>query len=172
MPEIPFQRVQLVQDGSLNTNRQTIDDADQAKSLFADYFRELGETRETLIVATLDASNNITGLVHVSTGTVNASIVHPREVFRVAVMNGATSIIAAHNHPSGDNTPSDADLEVTQRLIAAGKVLGIALIDHIIVGDKVHSLREAGLIDEMESNYDILEEPVWRLPSVMSTIRY
>ena len=69
----------------------------------------------------------------ISIGTVNAAIVHPREVFKLAIMKNACSVIIAHNHTSGGLDPSDADLKITNRLIAAGKILGIELLDHIII---------------------------------------
>lgn len=81
----------------------------------------------------------------ISVGTINLSIVHPREVFEPAVKNLATGIIVAHNHPSGNLEPSDEDINITRRLIQAGKILGISLIDHIIVSTKGYtSLKEKG----------------------------
>lgn len=77
----------------------------------------------------------------------NASIVHPREVFRCAIANCASSIILVHNHPSGDPTPSREDINVTLRLIKSGKILDIEILDHIIIGDnKYTSLKQEGMI--------------------------
>lgn len=82
----------------------------------------------------------------ISTGTLNSSIVHPREVFRTAITKNAAHIILAHNHPSGDLTPSFADLQITKQLIEAGKIVDIDIYDHIIVGgDKYLSMREQGM---------------------------
>lgn len=78
----------------------------------------------------------------VSLGTVDASLVHPREVFRMAIHKGCSSIILGHNHPSGEIDPSSQDDEVTRRLVGAGKVLGIRVVDHIIVGDGYYSYAE------------------------------
>jgi len=101
---------------------------------------------ENLWLLTLDTKNNITGIFTVSTGSLNASIVHPREVFKRAVLQNAASIIICHNHPSGDATPSAEDISITKRLHEAGEILGIKLLDHIIIGDnKYTSLKERGV---------------------------
>jgi DNA repair protein RadC len=83
----------------------------------------------------------------VSLGTLNASLVHPREVFRLAIMKGTASIILGHNHPSGDVQPSEEDLRITRRLVDAGRILGIEVLDHIIIAKTHHlSFKEQGLI--------------------------
>lgn len=98
---------------------------------------------ENLWLITLDTKNNITGIFTVSTGSLNSSIVHPREVFKRAVLQNAASIIICHNHPSGDPTPSQEDIATTKRIYDAGKILGIELLDHIIIGDNEYiSLKE------------------------------
>jgi DNA repair protein RadC len=82
-----------------------------------------------------------------SLGTLNASLVHPREVFRLAVMKGIASIILGHNHPSGDSEPSEEDLRLTRRLVEAGRILGIEVLDHIIVTNNHHlSFKATGII--------------------------
>ena len=82
-----------------------------------------------------------------SLGTLNASLVHPREVFRLAVMKGIASIILGHNHPSGDSEPSEEDIRLTRRLVEAGKILGIEVLDHIIVANSNHlSFKAQGLM--------------------------
>jgi len=101
---------------------------------------------ENLWLITLDTKNNITGIFTVSTGSLNSSIVHPREVFKRAVLQNAASIIICHNHPSGDPTPSPEDINITKRIYNAGQILGIELLDHIIIGDnKYTSLKENGV---------------------------
>jgi len=101
---------------------------------------------ENLWLLTLDTKNNITGIFTVSTGSLNSSIVHPREVFKRAVLQNAASIIICHNHPSGDPTPSPEDINITKRIYNAGQILGIELLDHIIIGDnKYTSLKENGV---------------------------
>jgi len=80
-----------------------------------------------------------------SVGTLDASVVHPREVFREAATGGAAAVVLFHNHPSGDPTPSPDDVELTRRLVAAGQLMGIEVVDHLILADTRYcSLREAG----------------------------
>lgn len=100
---------------------------------------------ENLWLITLNTKNNITGIFTVSTGSLNTSIVHPREVFKRALIQNAAAIIICHNHPSGDATPSREDVEITKRLYEAGEVLGVRLLDHIIAGeDRYISLKAQG----------------------------
>jgi DNA repair protein RadC len=95
----------------------------------------------------LDTKNRLIKMVTISIGTLNSSIVHPREVFRAALAANASAIIVGHNHPSGDLTPSPEDRNVTLRLAEAGKILGIDLLDHLIIGDgKWISMRERGML--------------------------
>jgi DNA repair protein RadC len=102
-----------------------------------------GLEQETFWSLLLDGKQRLRRLVPVSAGTLTASLVHPREVFRAAVREAAAALIVAHNHPSGDPEPSTEDLRVTERLRAAGEVLGIPLQDHVILGDaRFVSLRE------------------------------
>ncbi len=89
--------------------------------------------KENFVVLYLDARNKLIYKETVSIGTLNANLVHPREVFEPAVRNLAAQIILAHNHPSGDKEPSEDDLEITKRLVEAGKILGIEVVDHIII---------------------------------------
>lgn len=101
---------------------------------------------ENLWLITLDTKNNITGIFTVSTGSLNSSIAHPREIFKRAVLQNAASIIICHNHPSGDPAPSREDINTTKRIYDAGKILGIELLDHVIIGDnKYTSLKEKGV---------------------------
>jgi DNA repair protein RadC len=106
-----------------------------------------GESQEVLYVLCLNAKNVITNHRPLFVGTLNASLIHPREVFRFAVENAAASIVLAHNHPSGDPTPSDEDVTITRRLVEAGRALEIPILDHVILGENVfHSLKESGAI--------------------------
>jgi DNA repair protein RadC len=106
------------------------------------YFAERLDQEEFLI-ATLDTKLCVRRVVRITRGTLDASLVHPREVFRAAVADAAGSILLIHNHPSGDPTPSCQDREVTDRLKRAGEIVGITVLDHIIVGDgKAVSLAE------------------------------
>jgi DNA repair protein RadC len=106
-----------------------------------------GETREHFLVLLLNARHECTAVETVSIGSLNASIVHPREVFRPAVLAASASIIVAHNHPSGDPEPSEEDLSITRRLVQVGELLGIALLDHVVIASRgVVSLRERGAL--------------------------
>ncbi|MFD4931892.1 RadC family protein [Peribacillus butanolivorans] len=106
------------------------------------------EDREVFLVMMLNTKNQVVGLHRAHTGSLNASIVHPREVLKCAILNNAASIIVSHQHPSGDPTPSREDVEVTKRLAEAGKIIGIEVLDHVIVthtGNHV-SLKEKGYL--------------------------
>lgn len=101
--------------------------------------------REQFKVILLNAKNHVIDVESISEGTLHAALVHPREVYKPAIKRSAYAVIVAHNHPSGDPSPSREDHEVTKRLIAAGEVLGIQMLDHLIVGDGVYfSFREQG----------------------------
>ena len=93
-----------------------------------------GSRRENFFVVLLDVRSRVMGMHVVSTGVVDAALVHPREVFGPAVREAAVAVVIAHNHPSGDPSPSKQDHDVTERLKAAGVLLGIDLLDHIVVG--------------------------------------
>ena len=94
-----------------------------------------GEEREHFHVLLLDGKHRLKGRHTISIGSLSTSIVHPREVFRPAVRAAAAAVLCAHNHPSGDPEPSPEDMAVTQRLDQAGKLLGIPLLDHVVLGD-------------------------------------
>ena len=95
----------------------------------------------------VDARSKVLGYEVVSVGTISASLVHPREVFKGAILNNAAAIIIAHNHPSGDTTPSAEDKEATRRIQRAGDLLGIPLLDHLVLADKsFHSFKDSGLL--------------------------
>lgn len=103
--------------------------------------------QEHFVVLFLDTKNRVIHRQTIFVGSLNASIVHPREVFREAVKRSAASIIVAHNHPSGDPSPSQEDIHVTKRLVDSGKIMGIEVLDHIIIGNrKFVSLKEKGYL--------------------------
>lgn len=103
---------------------------------------------ESFVVLLLDSNNGLQGEVSISRGTLNASLVHPREVFKAAIDHLAASIIVVHNHPSGNPEPSAEDIEVTRQLADAGRLLGIPLHDHIIIAGNRHtSMAERGHLD-------------------------
>jgi DNA repair protein RadC len=102
--------------------------------------------REHFKALLLDSKNQVLRVVTVSVGSLNESIVHPRELYREAIRHSAAAVIVAHNHPSGDPAPSPEDVEVTRRLHDAGRLLGIDLLDHVIIGDgRWVSLKERGV---------------------------
>ncbi len=106
-----------------------------------------GLNQEHFVTLFLNTKNQIIHKQTIFIGSLNASIVHPREVFREAVKRSAASIIVIHNHPSGDPTPSQEDIHVTRRLVECGKMIGIELIDHLVIGDRKYvSLKEKGYI--------------------------
>lgn len=106
-----------------------------------------GLDKEHFIILILNTKNRILSKELISIGSLNSAIVHPREVFKPAVIKGAAAIICVHNHPSGDPTPSPEDISLTERLIRAGEIMGIDVLDHIIIGTEGYvSLKEQGMI--------------------------
>jgi len=110
--------------------------------------------QEAFVVMTLTTKSDVIQKHLVSLGTLNSSLVHPRETFRPAILDCAAAIIVAHNHPSGDPTPSAEDIKITKQLVQAGQTLGIKVLDHVIIGSSEPglfqhfiSLREAGLVE-------------------------
>lgn len=113
------------------------------------YLREkIGrEKKEHFIILALDSRNYLISINDVSVGTLNANLVHPREVFGDAVRSNAASVIVAHNHPSGDTMPSKEDIKISKTLVVAGKIIGIDVLDHIIVSSSgSNSLKEMNLM--------------------------
>ncbi|MGG1880346.1 DNA repair protein RadC [Paenibacillus cisolokensis] len=103
--------------------------------------------KEHFMIILLNTKNRVISIETISVGGLNSAIVHPREVFKPAIIKGAASLICTHNHPSGDPTPSTEDIRLTERLINAGEILGIDVLDHVIVGTEGYvSLKEKALI--------------------------
>lgn len=109
---------------------------------------ELGHlTKEHFVCLFLNSKNHLITREIISIGSLNATIVHPREVFRAAIRHISASLICAHNHPSGDSTPSPEDVELSRRLVSAGEIVGIQVLDHLIIGNNNFvSLKEKGLM--------------------------
>lgn len=106
-----------------------------------------GLNKEVLKAVLLNTKNAVVKIADISVGSLNSSIVHPREVFNEAIIAHSASIIICHNHPSGDPSPSKEDISITKRLAEGGKLLGIEIIDHIIIGQGVYvSLKEKGIL--------------------------
>ena len=118
----------------------------EAATPFIEDMRDLAQ--EAFCVLTLNTKNRVIKRHLISLGTVNSTLVHPREVFVPAIRDHASSIIVCHNHPSGDASPSADDLRITKKLIEAGRQIEIPVIDHLIVGDgPLLSLKESGLVE-------------------------
>ena len=117
-----------------------------AATVGREFMRIHVEPEEYMYMICMNVKNKILGVFEISHGTVNVSLVSPREVFQKALLANAVSIILMHNHPSGDCTASREDIEVTKRLVEAGKIIGIDVLDHIIIGDKYSSMKEKGYV--------------------------
>ena len=117
---------------------------EDAATIGREFMRIHEEPEEYMYMICMNTKNKVIGVFEVSHGTVSASLVSPREVFQKALLANAVSIILMHNHPSGDITASREDIEVTKRLVEAGKIIGIEVLDHIIVGDRYASLKGQG----------------------------
>ena len=123
-------------------------DSPQSVALMtADHLNLKDCDKEHFVVACLSHKLTLNAICTISVGCLTCTIVHPREVFKPAILSSSSSIILIHNHPSGDPTPSKEDKDITDRLVKAGEILGIEVVDHIIVGDQGYiSFREESLI--------------------------
>jgi DNA repair protein RadC len=143
---INIYKIKMIKENTVeysNTIKSPCDVAALARDVLE--MHEMAE--ENFIILCLNTKNKIAGVHTVSIGSLNASIVHPREVFKAALLNNASGIICLHNHPSGDPEPSREDIEITHRLVNAGNILGIKVLDHIIIGDgRYISLKEQGMM--------------------------
>lgn len=149
MYRIPIYQVRLVRDGSQPSARKKVDSPSTAAHVLHEYLE--GADREHFVVLLLDTQNQIIGIHTVTIGTLDASLIHPREIFKPVILANAASVILAHNHPSGDPAPSTEDRAVTRQIAAAGTTLGIEVLDHVIVGEglRYHSFRESGLMERV-----------------------
>jgi DNA repair protein RadC len=147
MYKIPVYRIQLVRESDHTAPEKAISSPKTAAEIATSYLQ--GADREHFIVLLLSTKNHVIGINTVSIGSLNASIVHPREVFKPAVVANAAAIIVAHNHPSGNPEPSPEDGQVSRRLRDAGEMLGIPVLDSLVVTEdpnKYVSLKERGII--------------------------
>ena len=156
---VPLYRTQLVREKEVATAWRAgqldaygypqITSPDAVENLMLTMFGADSLDKEIFCIFMLDTKNRIIGVTKVSEGSLNSSIVHPREVFKPALIAGAASIIVSHNHPSGDPSPSREDIEVTRRLSEAGKLVGVELLDHVVIGyghPSNFSLKQKGLM--------------------------
>ncbi|MEO1527077.1 MAG: JAB domain-containing protein [Planctomycetota bacterium] len=138
-------RVSLVYESSL-LERPCLNSTDASKEFFKRYWRRHpANDQERFVVACLDTKHRVQCVVVITVGTLDASLVHPREVFKPAMIEGSSAVVLSHNHPSGNTEPSKEDRAVTDRLTEIGKLVGIEVLDHIIHGDgtgDVLSIRE------------------------------
>lgn len=141
--------IQLVKEASkvYNLEDRKVRSPADAYDIIKEILDMQGLPNENFIMLSLNTKNEVMGFHTIFVGTLNASIVHPREIYQRALLNNASSIVVAHNHPSGTTTPSPEDISVTERLVNAGKLMGIDLIDHLIIGKGFVSLRELGHMD-------------------------
>lgn len=135
--------LKLVRESSVLYRQRTIRSPKDAYELVQSFVEDAD--RERFLVVCLDTKNRPTSISECHVGSLNASIAHPREIMKSAVLSNAASVLLVHNHPSGDPTPSPEDIDVTKRISQAGEILGIEVIDHLIVGDgEFVSLKEKG----------------------------
>lgn len=146
MKRIEVVKVQVVREKIMYyEGNKTIRSPKDAVDVLKEYIGN--EDREHFVVMMLSTKNTINAIHTASIGSLSSAIVHPREVFKAAIVANASSIILGHNHPSGDPTPSSEDIEVTKRLRDVGDLIGIDVLDHVIVGDeRFYSLKERGLL--------------------------
>lgn len=148
--KVPAKRVnivslKLVKESSILYKDRSIRSPKDGYHLFKQFLGDLD--REYFVVMALDTKNQPTAINVCHMGSLNASIVHPREVMKVAILANAASILVFHNHPSGLPEPSREDVEVTKRLAEAGKIIGIEVVDHLVIGDGEYvSLKERGCL--------------------------
>lgn len=141
----PVYRVALVREGTRKPKGKGFSRAADVHAMMGDYMRSLGQ--EELWALFCDAKNAVVGSTMVSRGTLDASLGHPREVFRGAIVAGAASIMIVHNHPSGDPEPGQEDRELTERLVEAGRILGVPVLDHVVIGNgQFVSMAERGWV--------------------------
>lgn len=135
----------MIKEGSLLYKNRTVHCPQNGFDLMTQFLGNVD--REHFIVMCLDSKNHPTALNVCHVGSLNSSLVHPREVFKPAILSNAASIMVGHNHPSGNSEPSEADFIMTKKLVAAGEILGIEVLDHIVMGDKEFtSLKQEGHI--------------------------
>lgn len=145
MAEVKIVSLKMVKEGELHYEYEDISSPKASEKLIRSLIGD--RDREYLAVITLDTKNHPTSITTSSIGSLNSTIVHPREVFKTAILSNSASIIIGHNHPSGDPKPSREDIQITERLVKCGNILGIEVLDHIIIGfDCYISLKEQGHI--------------------------
>ncbi|MBP1931464.1 RadC family protein [Ammoniphilus resinae] len=137
--------LKMVRESSILYKERSVRSPEDAYKLVKEFLADAD--REVFVVTCLDTKNQPTAINICHVGSLNSSIVHPREVMKAAILSNSASILVAHNHPSSDPTPSKEDIEVTKRLMKAGEIIGIDVLDHLIVGnERFISLKEKGYL--------------------------
>lgn len=140
-------RLELIKENSCNYGDYTASNPLDVEKILNSIFKMNSQPEEIFVLVCLDIKNKIIGLHEVSRGTLNSSLVHPREVFKRALANNACKIIVAHNHPANSPTPSQEDRNVSDRLVKCGQLIGIDVVDHIIITeDDYFSFKENMMI--------------------------
>ncbi|TYO95504.1 JAB domain-containing protein [Desulfallas thermosapovorans] len=140
--------LKLVRESSMLYQTRSVKSPGDAADLVRNFIEDAD--REQFWIACLDTRHQPTALHAVSIGTLSQTVVHPRELFKAAIIANAAAVILYHNHPSGDPEPSRQDIEITERLVKAGEILGIQVLDHLVIGSngKYVSLKERGLMGQ------------------------
>jgi len=147
MYRIPVYKVSLVRERSHTVECHIVTSPATAYQILNEFIGDAD--REQFVILLLDTRNIVRGLHVASIGTLSAALVHPREVFKPAMLANAAAIILGHNHPSGDPTPSTEDLALTARLMQSGELLGIPVLDHLVLGHEIFiSMKERHLMEE------------------------
>lgn len=156
MVELTKYKTRLTENKRVTLEKEIIMDYPEAFSIIRspedaaiigrDYMHIHEETEEYMYMICMNNKNRIIGIFEISHGTVNSSIVGVREIFQKALLVNAVCILLIHNHPSGDPSPSKEDIEITKRIMKAGEIVGIGVLDHLIIGDRYVSLKDKGYI--------------------------
>lgn len=141
-------RIQLVKERGIQYKGRYLRSPRDVSNLMIDHLQMDQMERESLVAVAINIRHEPTHVEVVSTGSLTASIVHPREVFKMAILSNAYAIFLCHNHPSGDPRPSEDDRKITLRLKEAGELMGIPIIDHVVMGENgtFYSFKESGVI--------------------------
>ena len=144
--EIPIVSLRIVRDNGVMVKRENIRSPMDAAAILQERMKDLD--REVFTVVHLDTRNNILSIYDAFIGTINSNHIRVADIFKVAIISNAAAILVAHNHPSGDPTPSPEDVSLTKTLKAAADILDVQLLDHLVIGaDRFVSMREHGLGD-------------------------
>ena len=157
-------RVRMIPDRTLFSSKP-VSNPEEAVNLIIREFRDLD--REIFMVMNLTCHMQVINLDICSVGTLTYTVVHPRDIFKTSILSNAANVMLIHNHPSGELEPSQEDLDMTERMVSAGRVLGIDVVDHLIIGPKdmsYTSLRERGVMEFPEKGWKELEQAADRQP--------